>query len=346
MRQLSKYSFANAKIRAMLSFLLDPATFTSMLEVVNRDEVIELLRKTPYAYIFEGVSSENFDISRIERALFRHDIALHQKLFAMLSGQPEKDFVALLLQRYEIEELKVVLRIWHKKAPVDLQDYIVQRVISFDIDFKKVLAAPTIEEIILLLDHTPYKNALMSVREKYRAHNASFYLESGLDLDYYNRLNEAIKRFTGVDRGIAARILGIEIDIQNINWLVRLRKYYSLGIGEMLEWFIPGGAWIAKDRVRDLYVSDGLTKVVESVSLGPYARIKEMAEGNMAAMEAFLYSFLLQEVKKALAGFPFTVGTVLGYLVLKHRETRNIISILNAKQFGWDKERILPLLNL
>jgi V/A-type H+-transporting ATPase subunit C len=188
--------------------------------------------------------------------------------------------------------------------------------------------------------------ALAAGREKYKEKNSSFYLEASLDMDYYRRLISCIDSFTNVDKKVARLILGIEVDMENINWLIRLRKYYSLGIGEMLEWFIPGGQWIQKESVRKYYVTDGLAKVVESVSFGPYAKIKELAEENVGLVENFLYEILLHQVKIALSGFPFTIGTVMGYLILKRQETRNIISILNAKQYGWRKEEITPLLNI
>lgn len=339
MGQLGKYCFANAKIRAMLSQLVSPAVFERMLNAADLAEAVDELKQTPYA-----VSS--LDVRVIEKSLSRCDIQACRKVYDMLSSKPEKEFILLLLQRYEIEELKVFLRLWHKKAPVIIEDFLLQPVICFEIDFKKLISAQTIEELILLLDHTPYKQALMRAWQVYKEKGSSFYLEAALDLDYYIRVNAAIEKFSSLDRGIARRIMGIEIDIQNINWLIRLRKYYSLGIGEMLEWFVPGGAWITKEHVRGLYVSDGLAKVAESVSFGPYTAVKELIEDNAAAMEPFLYGYLTQEVKKALSGFPFTIGTVLGYLILQHRQTETIVSVLNAKQLGWRKDQIVSVMNL
>jgi vacuolar-type H+-ATPase subunit C/Vma6 len=54
----------------------------------------------------------------------------------------------------------------------------------------------------------------------------------------------------------------------------------------------------------------------------------------------------LREIKAALSGFPFTIGTVMGYLTLKSRETKNIISLLHAKEYGWRKEEITPMLSI
>jgi V/A-type H+/Na+-transporting ATPase subunit C len=346
MRQLSKYSFANAKIRAMLSYLLHPDDFNRLLEARDRQEALDILRKTPYSSCLENLKGQENDEVLLEKELLKNDLRIYQKIEGALPGKQEEDLVALLRQSYELEEVKVFVRLWHKKITGSWEDHVVQPKISFDIDFRRLLSAPNIEEFILLLNSTPYAPALSVARDKYKEKNSSFYLEAALDLDYYQRLLSCIEKLSGVDKGVARRILGIEVDIENINWLIRLRKYHSLGIGDMLEWFIPGGQWVKKEGVRRYYATDGLAKVIESVSLGPYSKIKELAEENVALVESFLFKILLDQVKKALAGFPFTIGTVMGYLILKRRETRNIISLLNAKLYGWPKAEIEPILNI
>jgi len=245
----------------------------------------------------------------------------------------------------ELEELKVALRIWHKKLAVDPADYLFLDKIAFDIDFKKLLASQTVEELILFLDKTPYKEPLLRAKDKFKERDSVFYLEIALDSDYYQRLTALVEQFASLDRSVARKVLGIEIDIENINWLIRLKKYYAMSTGEIMEWFIPGGASLDKSAVKGLYAADGVQKTIEGVALGPYAKIKDLLEDNIHLIEGFLYEILLRQVKRALAGFPFTIGTVLGYLLLKRKETRNIVSLLYAKYYGWKREDIQPLLN-
>jgi len=84
---------------------------------------------------------------------------------------------------------------------------------------------------------------------------------------------------------------------------------------------------------------------METLALGPYLPIKDLAEENIHLIESLLYEILLKEVRKTLAGNPFTIGTIFGYLILKRRETRNIVSLLYAKACGMKKEdlsRLIP----
>lgn len=346
MRELAKYSFVNAKTRAMLSCLIKSDIFSKLIDAKDIYEVIDGLKGTLYYDILNKYPSQIKDLRIIEKEILKSDIDTYYKVYEAIPSKAEKEFVFILTQRYEIEQLKAILRIWHKKAQVEISEYLLDKAICHDIDFHKIVSAQNIEEVILLLDHTPYKKPLMDAKDKYKEKGSVFYLEAGLDGDYYKRLGLCADKFSAMDRKIAKKILGIEIDIENINWLVRLKKYYSFGVGDILPLLISGGDRIQKDNIINLYMSNGLSNVVESIAVGPYMQIKRLIDENTGLIENFLCEILIKEVKRALAGFPFTIGTVLGYLILKHRETRNVISLMYAKSYGWKKEEVEPLLNI
>lgn len=346
MRQLSKYSFSNAKIRGMLSASLSPVVFSRLAESKDINEFLGILKDTSYKDIVAQINPDISDSKLFDRTLAHNNIGICKKVIKSLPGKTEKDIVSMLLQRYELEELKVALRIWHKKDVVSFEDYILDEKICFDIDFKRIISAVNFEDVVLLLEKTPYKKAILKGRNKFKEKDSIFYLEASLDIDFYERLRNTIDALSSVDRKVARKILGIIIDMENIRWLLRLRKYHSIGIADILEWVVPGGDRISKDNIRHFYSTDGLAKIVDSVSLGPYAKIKDLVEQNIHLVEGLLYDILFTEIKKTLSGFPFTVGTVLAYLILKYRETRNLISLYYAKEYKLQKEEIAPLLNL
>jgi len=347
MRELAAYSFINAKIRAMISFLIGPKLFSSMLETEDFFKALELLKESPYhKNAVERIGKETADLKAIEKQFIKNDLSTYKKIQRSIPGKAEKAFMDLLVERYELEQLKVGLRIWNKKMPVNADDFLLGEKISFDIDYKKVIYAPNIEEIIFLLEDTPYRKPILTARERFKEKGSVFYLEASLDIDYYQRLLTCAESLSPRDREIAKNIIGIEIDTENINWLIRMRKYYSLPAGDILEWVIPGGARINKESIVSFYTTDGLTKIVDSVALGPYSKIKGLIEENMSFIENFLHEVLLREVKRALSGYPFTIGIIIGYAVLKRNETKNIISVLYAKNLGLKKEEATGFLNI
>nr|MBU1328964.1 V-type ATPase subunit [Candidatus Omnitrophota bacterium] len=347
MRELATYSFINAKIRAMISFLISQDLFSRMLEAEDVYEAMELLKESPYyKNAIESIPKEISDFRIIEKRFIKNDLGIYRKIYKSAPGKTEKELMSLFIEKYELEQLKTALRIWNKKTPIDADDFILGEKISFDIDYKKIIYAPNIEEIILLLEDTPYRKPVLRSRDRFKEKGSTFYLEASLDIDYCQRMLSCAESLSPVDQEIAKRVIGIEIDTENINWLIRMRKYYNLAAGDIMEWMIPGGTRINKENVTSFYTTDGLTKIVDSVALGPYAKIRELMEENMSLIENFLHEVLLKEVKRALSGYPFTIGTILGYVILKRNETKNIISLLYAKDFGWKKDETNNLLNI
>ena len=343
MFDLTKYSFVNSKIRAMLSYLLNPAFFERLSEARDVNDMIDILKNTPYRAIADEFHRGHIELENLEREFSKEDLRIYKKVCNMFSTDDEKKFIALLMERYEIEELKVVLRAWHKKIPINLNDYILSDKINYDIDFKKILSAETLDEIMLLLNQTPYERPLISARKKFLEHNSTFYLEVALDRDFYERLLAAVNKFSPSDKKVARKLLGIEIDIENINSLIRFRKYYSLSADTVMDLVIAGGEVVSKDKARKIYETEDLSNVFEGIA----AEINiKLNDENAHSIESFLYAILLHQVKRILAGFPFTIGTVMGYLILKRRETRNVVSLFYGKSLGVKKEETSALLNI
>jgi vacuolar-type H+-ATPase subunit C/Vma6 len=57
-------------------------------------------------------------------------------------------------------------------------------------------------------------------------------------------------------------------------------------------------------------------------------------------LEEFLKKTYLQQLRQALGGYPFTIGTVIAYLRLKKAEVSNLITILNAKALRLPPEEV------
>jgi vacuolar-type H+-ATPase subunit C/Vma6 len=77
-------------------------------------------------------------------------------------------------------------------------------------------------------------------------------------------------------------------------------------------------------------------------SFKPAAEIMKREEdlGKLYLLEIILWNYLINEAKKTFSGFPFTIGTVLSYMILKRTEIRNLITILNGKVLKLDKADI------
>jgi len=341
-KSLAKYAFTNSRIRAMLSSLLTESQLNVLAGAKDMDELSLALKDTPYGAIFKKLLP-SYEPKIIELELFKDGIEKYNKILKNLKGSPG-EVVFLLLSKYELANLKNLLRIWHTQAEEEMR-YLYTEKICYDIPTSEILASKTIEEIILLLEGTPYKDALMNGKAGFKEKGSIFYLEIALDIDYYRRLWDKIEALGFVDRQMASRLIGIEVDIENISWIVRFKQYYKIPLGELVSYIIPGGYQIAEPLIRKAYLSKDIKAVISGLSTKPYQNMATLVSGSydrskMFMLEAMLWQVLLKEAKSALSRFPFSIATVLAYLILYRAEARNIVSLLYSKLYQLDPERI------
>ena len=144
---------------------------------------------------------------------------------------------------------------------------------------------------------------------------------------------------------MARSLVGLEIDQKNISWLIRLKFYYDVPVGQLLDYNIPGGARVSRDRLRQAFKADTMRDILKAALEQSYGRIadiliKEDQLSKLYLLEIILWNYLIVEARRTLGGFPFTIGTVLSYLILKRTEIRNIITILNGKVYKMSRGEI------
>ena len=340
---VSKYSLVNAKVRARLSTLLAPELINRLAETHDLSEFYAVLGGTIYEDIFSRPEI-TFDPRVGERLLIEQEIEWHAELLKDLRGA-EKALVAHFLEKYEIENLKVALRIREGSRGEEEMKYIVRRQLPHSLPYQAIAEASSIEDTLVLVGGTPYASAIQEVLDDFRERGTLFPVEINLEVDYYRRLMKLVGALSKKDREIAAHLVGIEIDQKNIGWLVRLKFYYDIPVGELLDYNIPGGYRMTRDRLTRAFRADTLREVLSIAlekSLGQAldALIREGQLSKLYLLEIILWNQLIAEAKRTLGGFPFTIGTVLAYLILKRTEIRNIITILNGKVYRMDRGEI------
>jgi vacuolar-type H+-ATPase subunit C/Vma6 len=139
----------------------------------------------------------------------------------------------------------------------------------------------------------------------------------------------------------------VEIDLQNINWIIRLKNFYDLPLEVVLSTIIPGGFNLDKKVIDELYSAQNVTSVLQRFVTSKYPGLSTLlssqtsdSTSRLLLIRRILEEIMKNEVQHILAGYPFTVGIILSYFILKRNELKKIRLILNAKQYGIRQERI------
>jgi len=349
---LAKYGYINAKLRARISKILSEDFLHRMVRSASLSEAVSLLMDTDFAPAAEAYNRTG-DLKTAELELLKQEVSLLADVGAQVAGDVES-FVSALALRYEVANLKNALRLWFDRVVRgrNIQaavGYLYRRRIVHDLDLDAVVNADSLEVVVEVLQSTPYARVLAEQSERFHSMESVFPLEVALDHTYYGRLLAEIRELSPKDRKTAGRMIGVEIDIMNIHWMLRFKTYSGFGVAEALRYAIPHGYGIEENELRSAFESP--VEAIDSLVKSRYGALRPLlsAEGSdstsrMVMLEHILEEILLWEVRRILAGYPFTIGIILAYFVLKRAEIRRVMTILNAKYYALPEERIASVL--
>ena len=341
---LSKYAFINAKLRGRISRILPEETFTQISRAPSLDAALALLRDTAYSGL-EGIYASTGDLKLAELELLRLEIALYKEIGQHVHRNTEPVLQALLT-RFEIDNLKNAIRVYFDRRvrgrSVEASiHYILHDTILHPIPVEVVVNAGDFDEIAGVCRDTPYSEIIRKYSHTVESDGSLFRLEVALDHYYYKILLESVDHLSAGDRRIARRLIGTEIDLQNISWIMRLKRYYDLPLENVLTTLIPGGLSLRGLKAEDLYRAQNTTAVLQDFVKEQYPGLSTLLgtqtsdhAARLRVLQQILEEIKRQEVQRILSGYPFTIGIILAYFFLKGEEMARLRTLLNARHYG------------
>jgi V/A-type H+-transporting ATPase subunit C len=347
---LSKYSFLNAKLRARISKILSDRLFKQLAGAPSLEAALALLRETPFARL-EEIYSATGDIRQAELELLKEEIELYRNIKQYLHGDSFALVDALLCQ-FEIGNLKNAIRIYFdrrvRRRPADASaHYILYDRIIHDLPIDIIVNAENFDEIAGVCEGTPYSQIIRKYSHTVESEGSLFRMEIALDHFYYSNLLSALEKLDRRDRAIARRLAGVEIDLQNIDWIIRFKKFYDLPLDAIMAVIVPGGFNLSGAVISELYGAQNITSTLQGFVKARYPGLSALLSSQVSdstsrflLIRRILEEIMRQEVRRILTGYPFTIGIILAYFMLKKDELGKMRIILNAKQYGLQSERI------
>ncbi|MFH1717541.1 MAG: V-type ATPase subunit [Planctomycetota bacterium] len=336
-------------MRARISNIVPDEMFRQLAAASFLEEALALLRDTPFAGL-EGIYSSTGDLRMAELELLKAEIQLYENIKQYLHGD-SLELVDALLSHFEIENLKNAIRIFFDRKIRNRSGgsvhYILYDRIIHDIPIDIVVNAETFDEIAGVCEGTPYSQIIKKYSRTVESEASLFRMEIALDHFYYSNLLAAIDKLGRRDRNIALRLTGVEIDLQNIDWIIRFKNFYDLPLEAVLAAIVPGGFNLDRAVISELYSAQNVTSALQVFVRGRYPGLSAFvsskasdATSRLLLIQQILNEIMKHEVQRILVGYPFTIGIILAYFILKRSELRKIRIILNTKQYGVQQERI------
>ena len=347
--RLTRYAFVNAKLRTRLSKMIGEHQIQKVIRARSLGEAIQMLRDMRFAFV-ESVYSRTGDLRMVELELFTRQVELCVEVRNDVAGEV-REFVNALAIRFEVDTLKNALRLWfdrcvRRRAIENSLGYLYRGLVAHNIQVDQIINVENLSEVATVLTDTPYETIVRQQAERVLADESLFPVEVGLDRYYYSQLMTAVQGPARRDSALAQRVIGAEIDLQNINWIARF-KLHDLAPAEATRYLIPQGRHLDVSLIHAVYEGKDVTELLAGVVEKGYPALRTLLrsessgeQAGLILLEQILNQIMLLEVRRVLAGNPFTVGVILAYFYLKLQETRRIVSILNAKHYGLDAERV------
>ena len=347
--KLKQYAYLNARLRTRISKVLPDQVFDRMLRSKSLTEAFHHLEDTEFAYL-EEVYTKTGDLKMAELELFSREIKLLRDLDKNVRDEIKQVLRALSLQ-YEIENIKGMLRLWFyfRIKHTGMQSstgYLYKKTIVYDIDVDGIVNAGSLQDVLNFLEHTPYKNVIAPLVPEHGPLETLFPLDNALDIFFYQQVLACLEGLDDTDRVIAKRLLGIEIDIENLSRIMRFTSYYSLETEELSGILIPGGRSFDRSVLLDALRRDNPWQHIESLVRSKFPDWKalvsldrEQVKNRLLMLESVLQGILEKEVHRLLLGNPFTIGILLSYFFIKRKEIRRLMTLLNVKQYDISYER-------
>lgn len=335
---LATYAFVNAKIRTRISLLLSDDDYRRFEAASTFEELLDLLSGTPYreaAIAYRGTGDPNI----CELSLHGAEQDVYEDLLPHLSGAPA-GIVSALYYRLEIENIKAALRIWFEREVRGIPNeqkngYLPRRPWPRGVQGDRLIESDSLDALLNHLGEALGIRPSLPDAESVSAGGSLFRVEIELDRHYFDALSAAVGKLEGRDHQVAARLVGLQADIENIRRIARLSSFYDLPAELITRSLID----IPSSRIRAAKIGADLS--LDEVVSDRFPEIGALLSGSQRSLlsridlvEEALEHEVEREVKRVLGGYPFTVGIVLSYCMLKEREISNIMSLLNQKRYS------------
>lgn len=313
------YPYMYARVSAKRKKLLDEQDYENLMKM-GPNEISRKLGEMDYKEDIDELGADHEGIKLAELALARNASRTMAEVVDIAPGSLEP-VIGAYLRRYDIQNLKRLLR-WKEGGE------------KTDIEAMLLPAGSYTEEELKELSEKKVEDIKQEIRFPDAEINYSKYLEEAegleekeraLDKAYYDEIKQVAEE-TG-NRWFK-KFVSEEIEYENLKIALRLKKY-GKNAEEIQNWLINGRV---SDKVGLVIEAEDIDAAVDTLG-----SMEEFDVGKESALEAVEHRIEVQRLQNALKAVhidPLGLTSILGYIVAKMVEVKNLRMLLRAKETG------------
>ena len=342
MGDLLSYSGIATKVRAMESHLITDSQFREMAALETVADAVEYLRRlTAYEGLFTNLEGVDLHRGAIEQRLI---LSLYQD-FAKLyrfANLTQRKFLDLYFMHFEIDILKKCFRnsMGRNRLDIDLsifQDFFEKH---SRLDLIKLSASGDLHEFITNLEGSPYYDLLTHLDDKDQP--ALFDYEVHLDLLYFRTIWKVMgKHLARNEQELLTRCFGSKLDLLNVQWIYRSKKYYHLQPADIYSLLIPINYHLNKEQITKMAEAATLEEFYSVLRTTFYGRKSDLEIADMPDLEHLTQEILDKIYRSTSRQNPYSIATLNSYLYLKEEEIQKIITLIESIRYSVSPDEII-----
>ena len=313
------YPYMSARVSAKKAKLLEQSDYENMLKM-QPNEIARRLGEGEYKEDIDDLGSKYEGVRLVELALTRN---LSRTLSDLVNMAPEtlEKTITVYLRRYDILSLKRLIR-WKKSGEKGSIQDLFTPVGSYTYGELKELSEKSFEEIIESIE---FEESDIDYSEYLEGKEELSDIETGLDQAYFDEL---AKLADSVRKKDLKEFFKSEMEQQNIKIALRLKKY---GINEekIRERLLEMDNGKAVDEIIEAQDFEEALNFVKDSGLLP--------DGTSEDLENIEHEMEVKRLSDSLMSFhqaPLGITPIIGYIVAKVTEVRNLRMLIRAKETG------------
>ncbi|WXR62326.1 V-type ATPase subunit [Peptostreptococcaceae bacterium AGR-M142] len=336
MSGLSKYSALKGKISAIKRKMLKISDYHEIIAKDNIVDILNFLKKNSlYKEVLKDFTKEEVHRGDFEFYLKKGYLYEIKKMMKFMSFKEKKFYKALFL-RYEVEDLKIILRAVNRNEDINLVEKNLLKISYYSLDYNDLLSSNNIQSLVSKLKHKPYYPYLRNLEDE-DENRMEFHMEMNLETLYFRELVDKTKFLSKKDQNIILDMIGVNVDLINLQFIYRAIKYYKITPEEILNYTIPLGKYMRINKLKKLVYIKTVSEFFREIKDSKYNYIFKDDDLKIEINQlSFLEMFLVKISRKN----PFTIAQIIEFVHLLEFEVRDIISIIEGVRYEIDKNEL------
>lgn len=340
---LLEYSGLATKVKAMSSHLIPDKEFRQIAFLSSVQDVAQYLKNHP-AYQAQFAKLDDTLLHRGEMEhILRYSVYNDYLRLYRFASQKQRVFLKLYFSRYEIQTLKACLRKIFDPRATQLK---LDRFYPFfekhsTVPLPKAVAASTIEELEACLKGSSYEKLFRMIDPN--SSPTLFDYEIALDLLHFTDLWNQINQLTDTkERTVLMDTYGSQMDLLNIQWIYRSKRYYQMEAADLYALIIPIHYKLRRNTLAAMIEAETAEEVLKHLQTTYY--IKHFQETDHISPERMYHRILTELYEQAVRKYPYSVACISSYLYKKELEVNRLISVLEGIRYRLPAEKLLKII--